>query len=223
MPQLKPHFDPLLLPAEGVLLLRENGAHALYGPLYERLIPLLDGINSTDAIVELLSTDYKRAEVYFALITLQVRGYLCEAVSRLSPAEASFWAELEVDPEQACRLVEAARVEVIAVGAVDSAPMLEALQSSGIALAEAGEKSSLALVICDDYLNEEVVELNQRFRQQGQRWLLLRPLGRQLWLGPLFSDDQPGCHACLARWLRRQGLSNASWHHSGKRLYQRSS
>ena len=75
-PQLKPHFDPLLLPGEGVLLLRENGAHALYGALYEQLIPLLDGSHSTDAIVELLSTDYKTAEVYFALITLQARGYL---------------------------------------------------------------------------------------------------------------------------------------------------
>ncbi|KGG26424.1 MULTISPECIES: TOMM precursor leader peptide-binding protein [unclassified Prochlorococcus] len=203
-PQLKPHFDPLLLSGEGVLLLRENGAHALYGNLYEQLIPLLDGSHSTDAIVELLSADYKKAQVYFALITLQARGYLCEAVSRLSPAEASFWAELEVDPEQACRLVEAARVEVIAVGAVDSTPVLEALRSNGIALAEGGEESSLALVMCDDYLNEEVVELNQRFRQQGRRWLLLRPRGRQLWLGPLFSGDQPGCHACLARWLRRQ-------------------
>ena len=78
------------------------------------------------------------------------------------------------------------------------------MRSNGIALAEGGEESSLALVMCDDYLNEEVVELNQRFRQQGRRWLLLRPRGRQLWLGPLFSGDQPGCHACLARWLRRQ-------------------
>ena len=182
--QLKPHFDPLLLPGEGVLLLRESGAQALYGALYEQLIPLLDGNHSTESIIELLSTDYKKAEVYFALITLQARGYLCEAVSRLSPAEASFWAELEVDPEQACRLVEAARVEVIAVGAVNTKPVVEALQTSGITLAEGGEESALTLVICDDYLNEEVVELNQRFRHQGRRWLPLRPRGRQLWLGP---------------------------------------
>tara|TARA_B100000959_G_scaffold53204_1_gene55363 strand:+ start:212 stop:955 length:744 start_codon:yes stop_codon:yes gene_type:complete len=222
-PQLKPHFDPLLLPGEGVLLLRENGAHALYGALYEQLIPLLDGSHSTDAIVELLSADYKKAQVYFALITLQARGYLCEAVSRLSPAEASFWAELEVDPEQACRLVEAARVEVIALGAVDSATVLEALRSNGIALTEIGEKSALTLVICDDYLNEEVVELINAFDNKAGVGCYcdhaVASCGLDLYSVVI---NLVVMHALPAGYVVK-GLWNASWHHSGKPLYQRSS
>ena len=70
--------------------MRENGAHALYGALYEQLIPLLDGNHSTDAIVELLSTDYTTAEVYFALITLQ--GQNCEAA--IQEAESANIADL---------------------------------------------------------------------------------------------------------------------------------
>ncbi len=191
------------MPGMGVLLLRESEAHALYGALYEKLIPLLDGSHSIDSIIELLSADYKKAQVYFALITLQARGYLCEAISHLSPAEASFWAELEVDPEKARRLVETSRVEVIALGSVDSSSVLQALQANGIPLAEVEEESTLTLVVCDDYLNDELIELNQHLRQQGRRWLPLRPRGRQFWLGPLFRGDQPGCHTCLARLLRR--------------------
>jgi len=43
VPSFKAHLKPVIIPDEGVLLLSEDGATALYGKLYERVAPLIDG------------------------------------------------------------------------------------------------------------------------------------------------------------------------------------
>ena len=52
-PVFKAHLHVELIPGEGVLILTEISANALHGAAYELIVPLLDGIRSSDAIVEL--------------------------------------------------------------------------------------------------------------------------------------------------------------------------
>jgi ribosomal protein S12 methylthiotransferase accessory factor len=58
------------------------------------------------------------------------------------------------------------------------------------------------VVLTDDYLQPELVEINQQALQTGQPWLLVRPVGTLLWLGPVFVPRQTGCWDCLAHRLR---------------------
>ena len=53
------------------------------------------------------------------------------------------------------------------------------------------------------YLHPDLDALNQNYTPAGRRWLLIKPHGRELWLGPLFDPEQPGCWACLQRLLAR--------------------
>jgi bacteriocin biosynthesis cyclodehydratase domain-containing protein len=202
-PQIKPHLHAVVLPGEGVLLVQEQRIRALHGALYERLIPLLDGSRSSEELVAALAPEHTAVSVYFALLRLQTRGYLCEALNQLDSEQGAFWAELGVDPEQAHRLVSAARVAVMALGAVDPIPVIEALTKAGLNLATGAESVSLTLVVCDDYLHPELDDLNRRFQHERHPWLLLRPRGRELWMGPLYRGGEPGCHTCLARRLQR--------------------
>ena len=207
-PQLRPHYRPFPISEKGVLLLRENGARVLYGSLYERLIPLLDGTRSAEELVQMLAPEFTAAEICLTLISLQTRGYLCQAVTSLPPLEAAFWAELGVDPEQAAGLINSTRVALQRVGpGVDDSTleaMRQALVDVGLIVVDHPTGADLTLVMCEHYLHPELESLNQRFRQEGRRWLLLRPLGRAFWLGPMFDPQQPGCYACLHRLLMRQ-------------------
>ena len=207
-PRLQPHFVPVISPGEGVLLLNENAARVLRGDLYERLIPLLDGTRSADQLVQALTPEFSAAQVYFTLISLQSRNYLCQALITMPPAAAAYWSDLGLDPEQAVALIQASRVALQPVGLPDGHASLQqmgqALASLGLTMVDADAEPDLTVVVCETYLHPDFDALNQTFRRQGRRWLLVKPHGRELWLGPLFDPQQPGCWACLQRLLIRQ-------------------
>lgn len=207
-PQLRSHYTPVAIPAQGVLLLSENGARVLHGSLHERLIPLLDGTRSADQLVQMLSPEFTTAEIYLALIVLQSRGYLCQALTTLPSSEAAFWSELGVDPQPAVDLMSASRVALQWVGPGVDDSTLEAIRQALVALrlvvVDDSNEADLTLVVCAQYLHPELDALNQRFREEGRRWLPIRPLGREFWLGPMFDAQHPGCFACLRRLLMRQ-------------------
>ena len=206
-PRLQPHFVPLICPGEGVLLLNEKVARVLRGDLYERLIPLLDGTRSADQLVQALTPEFSAAQVYFTLISLQSRNYLCQALKTLSPEAAAYWADLGVDPEQAVGLIQASRVALQPVGLPNDHSSLQqmgqALVSLGLAVVDVDAEADLTVVVCENYLHPDLDALNQSYRRQGRRWLLVKPHGRELWLGPFFDPKQPGCWACLQRLLVR--------------------
>ena len=198
----------MISPEKGVLLLSESSSRVLRGVIYERLIPFLDGSRSADQLVEALTPEFSAAQVYCALILLQSRNYLCQSFTSLPPEAAAYWSDLGVDPGQAVGLCQASRVALKAVGLPHDHSSLQemgqALSRLGLAVMDAEAEADLTLVVCETYLHPELDVLNQSFRQQGRRWLLVKPHGRELWLGPLFDPQQPGCWACLHRLHLRQ-------------------
>ncbi len=91
--RLRPHYTPVICAGEGVLLVSESGSRVLRGPIYEQLIPLLDGNSSVDQLVRVLAPEFSAAQVYFTLISLQSRNHLCQALTTLPPPEVAYWAE----------------------------------------------------------------------------------------------------------------------------------
>ncbi len=214
-PRFKPHLSPVVLPDEGVLLMSEEGARALHGRLYERIAPLLDGAHSVDDLIKALSDQYDAAHVYYALMLLEKNGYLCEATPNIPVDRAAFWSGLGLDASSAVAALAAKPVALRAVGAVDLAPLHTALTRLGIDRQE--ENAALMVVVTDSYQQSELMELNAAFHAAGQSWLIIKPTGHDLWLGPLYGSGDPGCHACLVKRLmlhrqveefaaRRQGL-----------------
>jgi len=128
----------VISPGEGVLLLNEKAARVVRSDLYERLIPLLDGTRSADQPSTPLTPEFSAAQVYFTLISLQSRNYLCQALTTLSPEAPAYWADLGLDPKQAVGLIQAARVALQPVGLPNDHSSLQqmgqALVSLGLAL-----------------------------------------------------------------------------------------
>jgi ribosomal protein S12 methylthiotransferase accessory factor len=136
--------------------------------------------------------------VYYVLTQLEKRGYLCEETDTLPPAEAAFWSAQQVDPAAAARRLTNTGVCVRGFG-VDPEPLVDLLRASDLNI---DAESGLQVVLTDSYLRDELADLNAAAVAAGRPWILVRPFGRQIWVGPLFHPKRTGCWACLAQRLR---------------------
>ncbi|CDR09590.1 TOMM precursor leader peptide-binding protein [Streptomyces iranensis] len=74
-----------------------------------------------------------------------------------------------------------------------------------IALRQHGA-AELTLVVCDDYLDPRLAAVDAAHRAAGRRWLPVKPVGTQAWLGPFLGAPDDPCWVCLADrlWRGRQ-------------------
>lgn len=202
-PAVKAHYQVTPIPGEGVLLLSEAGAKALHGSVYEAVVPLLDGRRSSEEVVDALAGRVAAAKVYYALLRLEKNGYIGEHAPELASEETAFWHGLGLEPRAARTALGRGSVNLIALTPAFAAPVREALAELGVAVATPGQDSELDLVLTDDYWNGRLSDHNRAALASGRRWLLARPCGLSLWLGPLFVPGRTACFDCLRPRLER--------------------
>ncbi len=192
-----------MVPGEGVFLLSELGHFLLRGTTYTRLVPLLDGRSTVDELISELRGTVSAAEVVYALELLTARGYVVSSPpTEASPAETAYWHASDTPVHRSRD--RGHPVEVVTLGCVDTALVRRHLVDLGLDVVE-GEVAREApprLVLVDDYLLGALNELNDEALRTGRPWLLAKPTGRVLWLGPWFVPGSSGCWECLAQRLR---------------------
>ena len=198
-PQLKPCYRCEVVPSEGVFLLSEQGHFLLRGAAYMQVAPFLNGRHTVEEIIEAVAPSLSAAEVYYALELLRRKGYVVEATALMPTAQAVFWDGLEIDAEVAMQRLDATTVAVAAFGEIDTAPLTDLLALLGVRLGQTGER---AVILTDDYLDEGLEAFNREALAQDRPWMLIKPRGRELWIGPVFIPGETGCWACLAHRLR---------------------
>jgi len=204
-PQIKPHYHVEIIEPKQVYLLGEQDNHALTGQLYCQILPFLDGHHSREQIAEKLNGEVPLDYIDFVLNRLEEKGYLIEAAPELAPEVAAFWSELGIAPAQAAQALQQP-VALKTAGNRISAEMVDmlatALRDLGIPAQSApNADTTLTIVLTDDYLHPDLAALNQHQIDIQQPWLLVKPLGSVLWLGPVFKPEKTGCWHCLAQRL----------------------
>lgn len=199
-PAFHPCFHAEVVDPDAVFLIAETESYLLKGHLYALVAPLIDGRRTALEIVNQLTGQASMAEVYYALMQLEQKGYITEAAPELPLHEAGFWSSLGTQPGLAGNRLRASAVTITALGSLEAATLVQTLlESAGVRTAAAG---NLHLIVADDYLKPELAEANRRALQTGSPWLLVKPAGRVPWFGPLFVPGKTGCWACLAQRLR---------------------
>jgi hypothetical protein len=198
-PQFKPSLHVEVVDSEGVYLLSEQGHFVLIGELYCQLAPLLDGRHTVDDIVDALADTDSPARVYYALTLLEQRGYVVEGTADAPSERAAFWWGLGVDAAAAERRLADSAVALASFGGVSLEPFAAALAKLGVRVAEHGD---FTVAQTDDYLQDGLAELNAAALAADRPWLLVKPVGAQLWIGPVFRPGQTACWECLAQRLR---------------------
>lgn len=200
-PTFSPQFHAEIVAPEGVFLLSEQGHFVLKGELHCRLAPLLDGHHSADQIVDRLAPHASAAQVYYTLGQMEKKGYIVPAGETLPREQAAFWRSQGADPHAAQANLAARRVAVKSLSSLPSALLGDALRALGATLADGEQEADLLVVLVDDYLRPELATLNAAALSSGRPWMLVKPTGAVLWVGPIFRPDQTGCWACLAQRL----------------------
>ncbi|HQU44351.1 MAG TPA: TOMM precursor leader peptide-binding protein [Pirellulales bacterium] len=196
-PSFKPHLRVAVVPEEGVFVLSGANETLLRGRLYELVVPHLDG-RSADEICDRVAPRLSAAQVYFTVAQLEKKGFLAEACDELPREEAAWWSMQQIDPLAASRRLAAVGVSIEGAG-TEVGPLASALAAAGVRVQEGGD---LDVVLADHYLQPQLAARNEAALASGRPWLLVKPVGRQLWLGPLIRPGVTGCWKCLAERLR---------------------
>ncbi|WP_199248171.1 TOMM precursor leader peptide-binding protein [[Phormidium] sp. ETS-05] len=212
---------------DSVFILSEKSSVELANPLYQKISKLIDGVNTVDDIVEKIIPsllpqepnlqDFIAAgvEVFSALVRMEREGYIVESNDSLASNLAAYCDTLNVDYTDAYSRLQTTRVAIKSCGYVGTSEFITMLESLGIQVSCEGD---IEVVLTDDYLADGLDVYNQNALKKQRPWILVKPVGTVVWIGPIFYPKKTGCWECLAQRLRgnrpveefiqrRQGIS----------------
>ncbi|QBI55456.1 TOMM precursor leader peptide-binding protein [Streptomonospora litoralis] len=222
-----------VLSGERVYLFSERGVTTLRGPHMGALAPLLDGTRDLHALKRDAPADLAPGTVESMIGRLRDAGLVGarSAVPGPDPGlEDIYWEAAGLEPHTAAAGLASDRVQPVAVGGTDARAAARTLAATGVHTAEIlahtaadmpalDADATLSVVLCDDYLNAALEDVDAAHRSAGRPWLLARPAGTRLWIGPVFTPGQGGaCWHCLAHRLRMHRQDELSaWRDLGGR------
>jgi oxazoline/thiazoline synthase len=218
-PKLKSCYRTEMIDPQGVFFFSERESSWLNDRLARRLVPLLDGKHTIEEILEEIQTDFllepssfQEPEALFqdalnicveaqqVLMRMLKEGYLAENDATLPSNIAVFCNHLNVDCSLAQYRLQTTKVTLKTFGCnIPTTEFKAALESLHIQVSEDGD---VTVVLTDDYLQDGLDAFNQRALQLKQPWMLVKPVGTEVWIGPIFTPEITGCWQCLAQRLR---------------------
>jgi len=193
-----------------VFLLSESENFVLKGKIYTELAQLLDGTKDMDEIVDRLMPVIPPEKVYYALNIMEEKGYIAELGSDLPEMEQAYWHQSGVANKDIRKTLSNTNVYVKSLSSrVKSSSLLSAVQSlgmnaitDGIPMEQGSADHTMSLYIVDDYLQPELHEINREALKHNRPWMIIKPMGSVIWIGPIFIPGITGCWECLADRLR---------------------
>ena len=201
-PTFKSTYHVEVLEGRGVILFSEDEPVLLKGELCERIAPLLDGTRTAEDIIHSLNGEASSVVVYYLLMRLEKDGYIRDAIENLSPAVEQFVDHTSTPTDQ--RLSFPLSLSIRTLGEIPSPkilPFFENHESFAIR-----ESEDLQVIITDDYLDPDLAEVNRVAIETNIPWLLVKPVGKKIWVGPLFNPAQGACWQCLSQRIKQHRL-----------------
>ncbi len=102
------------------------------------------------------------------------------------------------------------------LGCIDATEFINSLEKLGISVIE--KESNFDIFIVDNYISQKLEQINKEKLLQKKPWLLLKPTGSIIWIGPIFVPSKNGCWNCLSRYIKENrraevdilGIDNSS-------------
>ena len=218
----KPCYSVATIEPDQVFLLSERESVWLSDRFSYLVASLVDGDRNSDEIIKAIQdqifqeqtsldsfTLYQQAldathKAQHTLFQLQKKGYLLEEDHSLPSNLISFCHHLNVTSDKAYQRLKSTKVAVKSFGCPGREDLIANLQSLHISIVNESdsEPPDLTVVLTEDYLNPNLDEINQKSLQSQVPWMLVKPVGTMVWLGPIFDAPQTACWQCLARRLQ---------------------
>ncbi|GAA0242154.1 TOMM precursor leader peptide-binding protein [Cryptosporangium japonicum] len=192
-----------------VYVLSESSTAALRGTLSRDLVEAAREPVAVDDLLDRLAERHPRERSEAAIRQLREAGLLRSATVGEGPADvlAGLDALLAADDAIARGTREPFTVAVVATGRTKpgSVELLAEALGGGFAVDGAGPPDCV-VVLADDYLAPEVAEAGRGLSGAATPWLLAKPTGLQVLVGPLFAGAGHACFSCLRTALERNRM-----------------
>jgi len=194
-PRLKYCYFVEFLNDEKVLLSSENDNVLLSGKLYSILLSEIqnEGV-SLEELVTRLQGKFSPFEILHALNVLEEKGYITEESPELPPGVCAYWNTQGLEVKSLLKILQEKTISFESVGLLMQDVFRQVFGSIGI---KTGETGVLKVIITDDYERKELRRINREAIDTKHPWMLLKPVGVKLWIGPIFLPGITGCWECL--------------------------
>ena len=182
------------LQGEQVLLTLNDDYVVLKGSMAVEVVSLLNQGASPDEIVASLSNLYPPEQLHFLLMRLEQDGYLVEHVPELNTSLSSFWGALDFRPGEVYNALATHSLALNVIGVEHNLGIKKDLKSMQVRLDGA---ASHALLLVDDYLNPQLEQYNAKAQKEDVSFLLAKPAGTSIWIGPVIHPHKATCWQCL--------------------------
>lgn len=199
-PVFRSCFHVEIVEEVGVVLTAERMYRVLRGAAVEAIAPLLNGARTLADVVACLAGEVSSQQVHYTLEELEKQGLLVDRSVIISEKHTAFWDNLDLENDPTPPVLETpVQVAVTSLGKVPAQAFVEVLRTVGITLRTDG---AFQVVLTDSYLHPDLDAVNGQALASGRPYLLVKPVGTIVWVGPLIVPGRTGCWACLSRRLR---------------------
>jgi bacteriocin biosynthesis cyclodehydratase domain-containing protein len=214
----KRHLRAEVKALDSAFLFSERGVIAIRGAEIAAIAPLLDGTRDFAGLVQARPVGMGAGRVAAVLAELADADLVAirEPAAESEPDDRAlaFWDQCGV----AWPPVKPATVQVIALD-TEREPVENALRDAGLTVTDSEHDAALSVVLCNDYLDPRLAEIDRGQRARCRPWLLCKPTGAQIWVGPVLLPGESACWHCLAHRLgghrHAEACAQASLGHSG--------
>ncbi len=214
-PRFKLHLRVELVPPDLLVVTSEEHTTVLRGKLLPRLAPWLDGAHTIEQLATKMGAPATALDVRFGLSLLADEGLLFEpptkAETRPSAAPATIAGDRNSLPLS---------VSITAIAPLSVEPfarlLTDLLADSGFRVT-GDESAQLAIVLTQDYCHPALGEIDRQSRRRNRPWMLVKPVGPLLKIGPFLPAGTTGCWSCLRhrleqnqpgrRWVEKVGTT----------------
>jgi len=194
--QFKPHFHLEIIDSEKLVLFSEDKHHLLQGSIYVAIAELIQtGPMPEEAIIEVLLPKFSLECIQEAFSRLKKKGFFSKFCSKTAKNVLAFWSDLILDEEISIK----PSIVIKNFSQHSSSDLATALSNLSLKVDESGD---FFIAIVDNYICHELEEFNCARLQDKKPWMLLKPSGRIIWIGPIFEPGHTGCWNCLAEKIK---------------------
>ncbi len=200
-PSLEPHLRVDLVPPDLLVATSEEHTTVLQGRLLPRLAPWLDGTHTVEELAAKMGAPATVLDVRFGLSLLRDEGLLREPRAQ----EKATHLELPAPSgELSDRL--AISISIAAIPPLEGQPfqnLLAGLLASSDVTFTGDEDADLSLVLAQDYCHPALAEIDRQARARRRPWMVVKPVGPLLKIGPCLPAEGTGCWSCLRHRLEQ--------------------
>jgi len=196
------HLRVEVVAGEATYVFADHEVTVLRGSHIAALAPLLDGTRTVPSLLHEPPADMTPEQVGAVVRDLAEAGLVglrTPTAGDVDSAALVYWAAAGLDVPGSGKSGVDGRVSLVPLGDIDTSNIEGTLRDAALTMASGDV--DLSVVVCADYLDPRLADVDAEYRVAGRVWLLAKPIGTQPWIGPIF---QPGgaCWHCLADRLR---------------------